>query len=185
MRNLCAGIVQVKFHDPTDLENPESLVDGPVAHLMAERLVEALNHPEKDMRAIEVLLNYGIGKPAPAKDVTAEQVKQIPRMIFLNRPKDTLAPDDGKPHPLRILGQVAGPNGEIIEAKTGKVVVPAPARSRSGSRDDGLGEGENRLELVEDQPLPCPACRGGGRQRTGFGDRTEPCDDCGGSGTLQ
>src|SRR5207245_6730170 len=77
--------------------------------------------------------------------------------------------------------QIAGSNGEIIDVKTGKVLVPAPARSRSGSRDDGLGEGEDRLELVEDQPLPCPACRGGGRQRTGFGDRTEPCDNCGGS----
>ena len=77
--------------------------------------------------------------------------------------------------------QIAGSNGEIIDVKTGKVLVPAPARSRSGSRDDGLGEGEDRLELVEDQPLPCPACRGGGRQRTGFGDQTEPCDACGGT----
>ena len=167
------------FEDPTT----KKVVTGPVAHLMAERLVEALNHPEKDMRAIEVLLNYGIGKPAPAKDVTAEQVKQIPRMIFLNRPKDTLAPDDGKPHPLRILGQVAGPNGEIIEAKTGKVVVPAPGKTIHVG--DGLGEGEDRLELVEDLPLPCLGCGGSGRQRTGFGNRTEACDDCGGSGTLQ
>jgi uncharacterized protein YbaR (Trm112 family) len=104
-------------------------------------------------------------------------------VIFLNRPKDSLAPDDGKQRPLRILGQITGPNGEIIEAKTGKVV--APACGQTFPVDDGLGEGEDRLELVEDQPLPCPACRGGGRQRTGFGDRTEPCDDCGGSGTLQ
>ena len=179
IKALCEGAIEVVFEDPTT----KKVVTGPVAHLMAERLVEALNHPEKDMRAIEVLLNYGIGKPAPAKDVTAEQVKQIPRMIFLNRPKDTLAPDDGKPHPLRILGQVAGPNGEIIEAKTGKVVVPAPGKTIHVG--DGLGEGEDRLELVEDLPLPCLGCGGSGRQRTGFGNRTEACDDCGGSGTLQ
>src|SRR5439155_18985096 len=87
-------------------------------------------------------LHYGIGKPKTQAEGNHDDIKQIPRMIFLNRPKDSLAPDDGKARPLRILGQIAGPNGEIIDVKTGKVLVPAPARSRSGSRDDGLGEGE-------------------------------------------
>jgi hypothetical protein len=83
----------------------------------------------------------------------------------------------------RILGQIAGQSGEIIEARTGKVVVPAPGQTVPAG--DGLGDGEDRLELVEDMPLPCSACCGSGRQRIGFRDRTEPCDDCGGSGTLQ
>ena len=74
-------------------------------------------------------------------------------MIFLNRPKDSLAPDDGKQRPLRILGQITGPNGEIIEAKTGKVV--APACGQTFPVDDGLGEGEDRLEVVADLPPPC------------------------------
>jgi len=51
--------------------------------------------------------------------------------------------------------------------------------------DDGLGEGEDRLELVGDPPLPCSACRGSGRQRNGFGSRTEPCHECGGTRRMQ
>src|SRR6266852_7477237 len=70
------------------------------------------------------------------------------------------------------LGQVAGPNGEIVDFRTGKVVVPVPAKSVSGN--DGLGEGEDRLELVEDLPPPCPTCNGCGRQGIGFGSQTEP-----------
>jgi hypothetical protein len=102
-------------------------------------------------------------------------------VIFLNRPKDSLAPDDGKQRPLRILGQITGPNGEIIEAKTGKVV--APACGQTFSVDGGLGEGEDRLEVVADLPPPCMACHGSGRVRIGFGSRTEPCGSCGGIGT--
>ena len=45
--------------------------------------------------------------------------------------------------------------------------------------------GQAMMQLAEDLPLPCPACDGSGGQRTGFGDRTEPCADCGGSGRLQ
>ena len=51
--------------------------------------------------------------------------------------------------------------------------------------DNGLGDGEDRLELVEDMPSVCLACSGAGRQRIGFGDHTEPCDHCAGSGRLQ
>jgi len=35
-----------------------------------------------------------------------------------------------------------------------------------------------------DPPPTCPTCRGGGRLRTGFGDRTEPCSQCGGTATV-
>jgi hypothetical protein len=49
---------------------------------------------------------------------------------------------------------------------------------------DGLGEGEDRLELVEDLPRAVVSCGGSGRQRAGFGDRSERCDDCVGTGLL-
>ena len=61
-----------------------------------------------------------------------------------------------------------------------KVVVLASGKSVSG--DDGLGEGQDRLEPVEDLPSPCPACNGSGRQRIGCGDRSEPCERCCGAG---
>ena len=186
VRDLCEGVIEVTFKDPAT----DKLVEGPVAHLLAERIVAGLNDPKNYPAFVKMLLEYGIGRPKPQTEVGAEDRRQIPKMIFLNRPHDPMAKPGDPPKPLRILGQTAGPNGEIIDAKTRKVVVPAPARSGSGPVDDGpvndsLGEGEDRLELVEDQPLPCPACTGGGRQRTGFGDRTEPCDECGGSGLLQ
>ena len=97
-------------------------------------------------------------------------------------PRATLAKPGDPPNPSRILGQIAGPNGEIIDAKTGNVVVPAPGSSVPG--DNGLGEGEDRLELAENPPSVCLAC-GGCEQRIGFGSRTEPCDECGGAGTTQ
>ena len=98
-------------------------------------------------------------------------------------PHDSLAKPGEPKKPMRILGQVAGPNGEIVDVRTGQVVVPAPAKSVSG--DDGLGEGEDRLELVEDLPPPCPTCDGCGRQGIGFGSQTEPCGDCGGADRLR
>ena len=45
------------------------------------------------------------------------------------------------------------------------MVVLASGKSVPG--DDGLGEGEDRLEPVKDLPSPCPACTGSGRQRIG------------------
>jgi len=108
--------------------------------------------------------------------------KQLPRMI-LPPHAPRLPGHAGEPNkPLRSSVQVAGPNGEIVDVRTGKVVF----RTREVRlRDDGLGEGEERLEVVADLPPPCLACRGSGRQRIGFGSRTEPCDSCGGIGTVQ
>ena len=67
--------------------------------------------------------------------------------------------------------------------ETRKVVAPAPRKSVPGY--NGLGEGEDRLELAEDPPSLCLSCSGSGRQRIGFGHRTAPCDECAGSGRLQ
>jgi hypothetical protein len=169
----------VAFNDPAT----GKLVVGPVAHLLAERLVDGLNDPKHYLAFVKMFLEYGVGRPKMQSDVTSEDRRQIPRMIFLHEPHDSLAKPGDPPKPLRILGQIAGPNGEIIDAKTRKVVVPVSGHTVSA--DDGLGEGEDRLELVEDLPFPCPACGGSGQHRIGFGSRTEPCDDCGGSGRLQ
>jgi hypothetical protein len=132
---------------------------------------------------VKTMLEYSIGRPRTRSESDAVDNKQLPRMIFLHKPHDSLATPGEPNKPLRILGQVAGPNGEIVDFRTGKVVVPAPAKSVSG--DDGLGEGEDRLELVEDLPSPCPTCGGCGRQGIGFGSQTEPCGDCGGAGRLR
>jgi hypothetical protein len=179
VRDLCEGVIEVTSKDPAT----DKLVQGPVAHLLAERLVAGLNDPKHYPAFVKMLLEYGIGRPKTQTDVGSEDRRQIPKMIFLHEPYDPMAKPGDPSKPLRILGQIAGPNGEIIEARTGKVVVPAPGQTVPVN--DGLGEGEDRLELVEDLPLPCPACGGGGRQRTGFGDRTEACDDCAGTGTMQ
>lgn len=49
---------------------------------------------------------------------------------------------------------------EILDAKTRKIVVPAQVLGKSIPRDDGLGEGADRLEPVEDLPSLCLACNG-------------------------
>ncbi|PYN54262.1 MAG: hypothetical protein DMD94_15570 [Candidatus Rokuibacteriota bacterium] len=102
---------------------------------------------------METMLEYGSGRPKTQVEASTEQKKQIPRMIFLHEPHDPLAKPDDPAKPSRILGQIAGPNGEINDAKTKKVVVPAPRTSAPGDR--GLGDGEDRLELAEDPPSVC------------------------------
>jgi hypothetical protein len=179
MRDLCEGVIEVTFKDPAT----NKLVEGPVAHLLAERIVAGLNDHDHYPTFVKLLLEYGVGRPKTQTEVGDGERRQIPKMIFLHEPRDSMAKPGDPPKPLRIRGQIAGPHGEIIDAKTGNVVVPA--RGQTFSLNDGLGVGEDRLELVEDLPLPCPACCGSGRQRTGFGDRTEACDHCGGSGLLQ
>jgi len=180
MRALSEGAIEVGYPEPLTGQP----TTGPVAHLLAETIVEGLNLPAKDAHAyVKTMLEYSIGRPRTRSESDAVDNKQLPRMIFLHTPHDSLATPGEPNKPLRILGQVAGPNGEIVDFRTGKVVVPAPAKSVS--RDDGLGEGEERLEVVAVLPPPCLACRGSGRQRIGFGSRTEPCDSCGGIGTVQ
>jgi hypothetical protein len=146
MRALSEGAIEVGFRDPLTGE----ATTGPLAHLIAEKLAEGLQLPAKDAHVyVETMLEYGMGRPKTQAESGADDRKQIPRMIFLSPPHDPMAKPGDPPKPLRILGQTAGPNGEIIDAKTLKVVVPAPARRGSGPVDDGpvddgLGEGSSR-----------------------------------------
>ena len=133
VRDLCEGVIEVTYKDPAT----EKLVEGPVAHLLAERMVAGLKDPQNYPAFVKMFLEYGIGRPKTQSESGADDRKQIPRMIFLSQPYDPMAKPGDPPKPLRILGQTAGPNGEIIDAKTRKVVVAAPARSGSGPVDDG------------------------------------------------
>ena len=61
-----------------------------------------------------------------------------------------------------------------------------PAGHSKASTDDGLddvlGHGEDRLEMIQDEPTPCPPCRGRGwRKVDGEAERCRMCD---GRGTL-
>jgi len=182
MRALSEGAIEVGYPEPLTGQP----TTGPVAHLLAEKIVEGLNLPAKDAHAyVKTMLEYSIGRPKTMEQGTGEDLKQIPRMIFLNKPKGSLAPDDGKMRPLRILGQVANEKGEIIDVASGKIIGTLESALEPASPTDGLGEGEDRLELVEDLPPPCPTCGGCGRQGIGFGSQTEPCGDCGGAGRLR
>ncbi len=141
LRDLGEGI-DVTFKDPAT----DTLVEGPVAHLLAQPLVAGLTDPKHYAAFVKMILEYDISQQKTQSEVGPEHRRQTPKMVFLN-------------------------------------VVPAPRKSVPG--DTGLGEGEDRLELAEDPPSLCMACSGSGRQRIGFGHRTEPCDGCAGSGRLQ
>jgi hypothetical protein len=131
MPAICDGALQVTYPDPLTGEP----TTGPLAHLMAEKLAEGLRLPAKEAYPyIETMLEYGIGRPKTQVDATTEQKRRIPRIIFLSPPADPLAKPGDPPKAARILGQIDGPNGEIIDAQTGKVVVPAPGRSVWGRR---------------------------------------------------
>jgi hypothetical protein len=54
--------------------------------------------------------------------------------------------------------------------------------TKAEALSDVLGEGEDRLELVEDVPTKCPSCRG--RGWTVFDQTTRRCPMCDGRGTL-
>jgi hypothetical protein len=69
-----------------------------------------------------------------------------------------LAEPGAPPKPLRLLGQIWGPDGKtIVDAKTGKpVALPSDGsgeREKPLEREDGLGEGDDALEVVDD-PMP-------------------------------
>ena len=130
LRDLGEGI-DVTFKDPAT----DTLVEGPVAHLLAQPLVAGLTDPKHYAAFVKMILEYDISQQKTQSEVGPEHRRQTPKMVFLN-------------------------------------VVSAPRKSVPG--DTGLGEGEDRLELAEDPPSLCLACSGSGRQRIGFGHRTEP-----------
>jgi hypothetical protein len=57
-----------------------------------------------------------------------------PSPLALRLPRRRLpAPRPAGQKPARLLGEIEGPNGEIIDAQTKKVVVPAPRKSVPGA----------------------------------------------------
>lgn len=148
IKGLTDGTIEVRFKDPLTGE----ATTAAIAHLMAEKIVEALNDPDNYVTMIKSLLEYGIGKPATADEQSAAQIKRIPRMIFLHEIKDPLARPGDPAKPSRLLGQVAAPDGTIIDYETGQPV--SGMLYGNVKKDDGLGQGDERLEIVTDDGEP-------------------------------
>ena len=49
-------------------------------------MVAGLNDPQNYPAFVKMFLEYGIGRPKTQTEVGAEDRRQIPKMIFLNRP---------------------------------------------------------------------------------------------------
>ena len=133
--------------------------DGtPVTEIFVERLVKGVQDPDPKIALSYLQLCLGAEKPA-----TEPQRGGGIQIVRLGEPRDPLAPP-GARVPLRIMGEVGGPNGEIIHVPTGRVVVPAPKTGDSVGKpqavepvasadvpeDDWRGVGEDRLELLEE-----------------------------------
>src|SRR6266850_705865 len=82
----------------------EGGIEGPVAHLLAERLVAGLNDPKHYPAFVKMLLEYGIGRPKTQTEVGAED--------RLHEPRASTAKPGDPVKPPRILRQIAGANGE-------------------------------------------------------------------------
>ena len=69
---------------------------------------------------------------------------------------------------------------------TANVSGAARPIKRDGAETAAESPEDDFAELVEpeDPPQPCHKCHGWSRQRIGFGNKTEPCDRCGGTGTC-
>jgi len=126
LRDLGEGI-DVTFKDPAT----DTLVEGPVAHLLAQPLVAGLTDPKYYAAFVKMILEYDISQQKTQSEVGPEHRRQTPKMVFLNerRPDGQAGrPTEATPDP----GQIAGPNGEIIDAMTRRVMVPAPRKSVPG-----------------------------------------------------
>ena len=111
----------MKFRDPVTGE----LLESPLAHVLAERMVQGLNDPEHYPTFVKMLYERDMREAERERKAAAGRgpnAPQIPRIIFLSPPHDPLAKPGDPPKAARILGQIEGPNGEIIDAQSGKVV---------------------------------------------------------------
>jgi hypothetical protein len=149
VNGLADGTIEVKFKDPITGE----VMVAPIAHLLAEGIVRALNDDDNYVTMIKSLLEYGIGKPKSQDEQKTDSEARIPRMIFLSPPKDPLAKPGDPVRPARIMGQIAGPNGEIIDYATGQP-IDGRVYGKPPSDSNGLGEGDDKLEIVTDDGEP-------------------------------
>jgi hypothetical protein len=77
---------------------------------VAERIVQGLNDPDNYVAFVKLLLKYGVGRSKVHADAGADGAKKrLPRMIFLNTPKDSLAKPGDPSKQMRIVGQAPGP----------------------------------------------------------------------------
>ncbi len=132
-------------------------------------------------------LEYGI-KHADKLGAGGSGARSGPKIVFMGEAHDPMARPGAPPEPLRMLGQIRRADGVIVNYATGQPVVSAPKRTDALRNENaGTREDDDDLEVLEDvDPHPnCPHCRGSGRQRAGFRDRTEPCSECGGTGKAQ
>ncbi len=90
MRALSEGAIEVGYPEPLTGQP----TTGPVAHLLAEKIVEGLNLPAKDAHAyVKTMLEYSIGRPKTMEQGTGEHLKQIPRSGRRPQRRDRRCPD--------------------------------------------------------------------------------------------
>src|SRR5262249_10843242 len=103
------------------------------------------------------------------------------RIVLPNPVVDPLLRPGQPPRGLRLLGEDPSKplpdttRTSTMQPASSGPVHPQPLAPKPEVKFDPT-------ELIDDDlPQPCHKCDGWGRQRIGFGDRTEPCDRCGGT----
>jgi hypothetical protein len=129
--------------------------DEAPALIFAQQIVRGMRDPMHSAAHLRLFAEAGkvIGKAAEAGGRGGGM-----RIEFHKRAYDPLADPAAPPKPLRMLGQIWGPDGKtIVDARTGKpVALPSDGsgeREKPLEEDDGLGEGDDALEVVDD-PMP-------------------------------
>ena len=93
LRDLGEGI-DVTFKDPAT----DTLVEGPVAHLLAQPLVAGLTDPKHYAAFVKMILEYDISQQKTQSEVGPEHRRQTPKMVFLNvvpAPRKSVPGDTG------------------------------------------------------------------------------------------
>jgi hypothetical protein len=147
--------------------------------MFVQQLLAGMNaKPPHSEPYLRLFARYTMGEPGK-EGVTETGPGRGMQIVFMGPPRDPMAEPGDRPRPLRLLGQIRGPNGDIIDAKTGRVIVPAAAAAplpttggpsegeERAKADDVLGSGEDRLEMAEDRPSQCLACAGRGWRPAG------------------